>query len=58
VSHEWLQQHLNDTAVRVITTGARRGYDQGHIPGARSSTIKPHWDRNITWRCLMRSPTR
>jgi thiosulfate/3-mercaptopyruvate sulfurtransferase len=35
VSTEWLQQHLNDSQVRVIATGDQGGFDRGHIPGAR-----------------------
>jgi thiosulfate/3-mercaptopyruvate sulfurtransferase len=35
VSPDWLSQHLNDPGVRVIATGERSQYEQGHIPGAR-----------------------
>ena len=35
VTTAWLQEHLNDPAVRVIFTGDRAVYDRAHIPGAR-----------------------
>jgi thiosulfate/3-mercaptopyruvate sulfurtransferase len=35
VSTDWLQQHLNDTQVRVIATGDQGRFERGHIPGAR-----------------------
>jgi thiosulfate/3-mercaptopyruvate sulfurtransferase len=35
VSTQWLQEHLDDSHVRVIFTGARDVYDRAHIPGAR-----------------------
>jgi thiosulfate/3-mercaptopyruvate sulfurtransferase len=35
VSTDWLQQHLSDPNVRIVTTGDRGRYQQGHIPGAR-----------------------
>jgi thiosulfate/3-mercaptopyruvate sulfurtransferase len=34
VSTEWLAAHLQDARIRVICTGDR-GFDRGHIPGAR-----------------------
>jgi thiosulfate/3-mercaptopyruvate sulfurtransferase len=35
VSTDWLAQHLDDPAVRVIATGDEGRYTRGHIPGAR-----------------------
>jgi len=35
VSTAWLQAHLTDPQVRIVTTGDRSIYDRGHIPGAR-----------------------
>jgi thiosulfate/3-mercaptopyruvate sulfurtransferase len=35
VTIAWLQQHLNDSNVRVISTGDKGVYDRAHIPGAR-----------------------
>jgi thiosulfate/3-mercaptopyruvate sulfurtransferase len=35
VSTTWLQQHLNDPHVHVISTGDQKIFDAGHIPGAR-----------------------
>lgn len=34
VSTDWLQAHLNDPQVRVISTGDEDDYNRGHIPGA------------------------
>jgi len=35
VTADWLQQHLNDSAVRVIYVGDADAYKKAHIPGAR-----------------------
>jgi thiosulfate/3-mercaptopyruvate sulfurtransferase len=35
VSTQWLQDHLNDSQVRVIYVGDRDDYERAHIPGAR-----------------------
>ena len=35
VSTAWLQQHLDDPRVHVISTGDEKIFDRGHIPGAR-----------------------
>jgi thiosulfate/3-mercaptopyruvate sulfurtransferase len=35
VSTAWLQQHLDDPHVRVISTGDQGLFDRAHIPGAR-----------------------
>jgi len=35
VSTAWLQQHLTDPRVHVISTGDQGLFDRGHIPGAR-----------------------
>jgi thiosulfate/3-mercaptopyruvate sulfurtransferase len=35
VSTAWLQQHLTDPRVRVISTGDQGLFDRAHIPGAR-----------------------
>jgi thiosulfate/3-mercaptopyruvate sulfurtransferase len=35
VSTAWLQQHLDDPRVRVISTGDEGIFSRGHIPGAR-----------------------
>src|SRR5947199_6486407 len=35
VTTAWLQDHLNDPAVRVVVTGDEGQYARGHVPGAR-----------------------
>jgi thiosulfate/3-mercaptopyruvate sulfurtransferase len=35
VSTAWLEEHLNDRGLVVISVGPRASYDAGHIPGAR-----------------------
>ena len=35
VSTAWLQAHLTDPQVHVISTGSREDYERAHIPGAR-----------------------
>ena|SRR5947209_14688152 len=35
VSTDWLQAHLADPQVRVISVGGADDYKRGHIPGAR-----------------------
>jgi thiosulfate/3-mercaptopyruvate sulfurtransferase len=49
-SMDWLQAHLNDPTVAVITTGGNRdAFDKGHIPGARflphDATVDEHHAR-------------
>ena len=34
VEGDWLQEHLDDPALRVLSLSSRETYDQGHIPGA------------------------
>ncbi len=34
VEGDWLQEHLDDTGLRILSLSSRETYDQGHIPGA------------------------
>ena len=34
VEGDWLQEHLDDPALRILSLSSRETYDQGHIPGA------------------------
>ena len=34
VEGDWLQEHLDDSSLRILSLSSRETYDQGHIPGA------------------------
>ncbi|MBI4906464.1 MAG: sulfurtransferase [Acidobacteria bacterium] len=39
VSADWLAAHLNDRGPVMLHVGTRKGYEEGHIPGARLVTL-------------------
>jgi thiosulfate/3-mercaptopyruvate sulfurtransferase len=45
VTTDWLAAHLEDANVRIVDT-RRRGYDEGHIPGAVRLDISTSRDKN------------
>ncbi|MCS7065465.1 MAG: sulfurtransferase [Fimbriimonadales bacterium] len=49
VSTEWVQQHLNDPAIRIVEVDVdTTAYEQGHIPGALA----------LNWQTQLQDPTR
>ena len=52
VSADWLKQHINDHGLVLLHVGDKAGYEAGHIPGARLTSmadvsVSDHTDKGL-----------